>query len=233
MTDSIAVVAGVGPGLGASLVRQFASAGMTVVAAARNATQLTELKDELGDQVHLHNCDLTSEEAVKALFKQVDSLGNLEAAIYNAGSFRHARIVDIEPEVFEQCWRVGCYGGFLFARAAGQRLLAQGKGTILFTGATASLRGGAGFANLASPKFGLRALAQSLARELAPEGIHVAHVIIDGQIRSDRYEQLLEERGPDSLLEPDAIASQYLGLHRQPPSTWTFELDLRPWTEPF
>jgi len=94
-------------------------------------------------------------------------------------------------------------------------------------------QGGAGFANLASPKFGLRAVAQSLARELAPEGIHVAHVIIDGQIRSDQNEHLLQERGPDSLLEPDAIAAQYLHLHQQPPSTWTFELDLRPWTEPF
>ena len=233
MTDAIAVVAGVGPGLGASLVRQFANAGMTVVAAARNATQLTGLKDELGDRVQLQDCDLTSEEAVKALFEQVDRLGNLEAAIYNAGAFRRARVVDIEAEDFEQCWRVGCYGGFLFARAAGQRMLKSGKGTILFTGATASLRGGAGFANLASPKFGLRALAQSLARELAPEGIHVAHVIIDGQIRSDQHEQLLEERGPNSLLEPGAIAAQYLNLHEQPPSTWTFELDLRPWTERF
>lgn len=233
MTDSIAVVAGVGPGLGASLVRQFAGAGMAVVAAARNATQRTELKDELGDRVHLHDCDLSSEKAIKALFEEVDSLGRLEAAIYNAGAFRRARVLDIEPEDFEQCWRVGCYGGFLFARAAGQRLQGQGKGTLLFTGATASLRGGAGFANLASPKFALRALAQSLARELAPEGIHVAHVIIDGQIRSDQYEHLLEERGPDSLLDPGAIAAQYLQLHQQPRSTWTFELDLRPWTEPF
>ena len=233
MTDSIAVIAGVGPGLGASLVRQFAGAGMTVVAAARNATQLTGLKEELGDRVHFHDCDLTSEQAVTGLFERVDSLGNLEAAIYNAGTFRRARIVDIEPEDFEQCWRVGCFGGFLFARAAGKRLLAHKQGSILFTGATASLRGGAGFANLASPKFGLRAVAQSLARELAPEGIHVAHVIIDGQIRSDQNEHLLQERGPDSLLETDAIAAQYLHLHQQPPSTWTFELDLRPWTEPF
>lgn len=233
MTDPIAVVAGVGPGLGASLVRQFSSAGMTVVATARNATQLSGLKDELGDRVHLHDCDLTSEQAVSTLFERADSLGNLQAAIYNAGAFKRGRVMDIEPEAFEQCWRVGCYGGFLFARAAGQRLLAQGRGTILFTGATASLRGGAGFANLASPKFGLRALAQSLARELGPEGIHVAHVLIDGQIRSDQYEHLLAERGPDSLLEPDATAAQYLQLHQQPPSAWTFELDLRPWTEPF
>lgn len=233
MTNSIAVVAGVGPGLGSALVKQFANAGMTILAAARNATVLTGLRKELGDHVHLHDCDLTSQDAVDALFQYADSLGNLEAAIYNAGGFRRAHVLDIEPEDFEQCWRIGCYGGFLFARAAGQRLTAQGKGTILFTGATASLRGGAGFANLASPKFGLRALAQSLARELGPEGIHVAHVIIDGQIRSDKYEHLLEERGPDSLLEPDAIAAQYLQLHQQARSAWTFELDLRPWTERF
>ena len=233
MTDSIAVVAGVGPGLGASLVRQFASAGLTVVAAARNANRLTGLKEELGDRVHLHDCDLTSEQAVSSLFEHVDTLGTLEAAIYNAGGFQRARVLDIDPTDFEQCWRVGCYGGLLFAQAAGQRLQGQGKGTILFTGATASLRGGAGFANLASPKFALRALAQSLARELAPEGVHVAHAIIDGQIRSDQYGHLMEERGPDSLLDPDAIAAQYLQVHQQPRSAWTFELDLRPWTERF
>ena len=109
----------------------------------------------------------------------------------------------------------------------------RGRGTILFTGATASLRGGAGFANLAVPKFGLRALAQSMARELGPRGVHVAHVIIDGQIEAERYRHLLAERGPDSLLSPEAIAEAYLGLHLQHRSAWTFELDLRPWSEKF
>ena len=112
-------------------------------------------------------------------------------------------------------------------------MIEHGAGTILFTGATASLRGGAGFVNLASPKFGLRAVAQSMARELGPKGIHVAHVVIDGQIRSERYAHLLGERGPDSLLEPDAIAASYLALHRQQRSAWTHEIDLRPWSEKF
>nr|WP_290652605.1 SDR family NAD(P)-dependent oxidoreductase [Aquisalimonas sp.] len=121
----------------------------------------------------------------------------------------------------------------MVAQAAGRRMLDKAQGTILFTGATAALRGGAGFANLASPKFALRALAQSLAREMAPRGIHVSHVVIDGQIRSARHEDLLEERGPDSLLEPGEIAATYMALHRQQRSAWTFELDLRPWVEKF
>jgi NAD(P)-dependent dehydrogenase (short-subunit alcohol dehydrogenase family) len=144
-----------------------------------------------------------------------------------------ASILEAEPAEFERCWRVGCYAGFLVGRAAARRMVAQGGGTILFTGATASLRGGAGFVNLASPKFGLRAVAQSMARELGPKNIHVAHVVIDGQIRSARYEHLLDERGSDSLLEPDSIATAYLALHRQPRSAWTQELDLRPWSEKF
>jgi NAD(P)-dependent dehydrogenase (short-subunit alcohol dehydrogenase family) len=142
-------------------------------------------------------------------------------------------VVDTPAEEFERSWRIGCFGGFLVGRGAARLMLKQGAGTILFTGATASLRGGAGFVNLASPKFALRAVAQSLARELDPKGIHVAHVIIDGQIHSERYSQLAADRGPDALLEPNAIADAYLHLHRQPRSAWTHELDLRPWVEKF
>jgi NAD(P)-dependent dehydrogenase (short-subunit alcohol dehydrogenase family) len=155
----------------------------------------------------------------------------LAAAIFNAGAFVRTSILETAIEEFERCWRVGCFAGFLVGRAAARRMAKQGSGTILLTGATASLRGGSGFVNLASSKFGLRAVAQSMARELSPKGIHVAHVIIDGQIRSERYEHLARERGPDSLLEPDAIAHSYLMLHRQPRSAWTHELDLRPWSE--
>jgi NAD(P)-dependent dehydrogenase (short-subunit alcohol dehydrogenase family) len=154
-------------------------------------------------------------------------------AVYNAGAFERASVLDTSPEDFERCWRIGCFGGFLVGRAAARAMLTRGSGTIVLTGATASLRGGAGFVNLASPKFGLRALAQSMARELGPKGIHVAHAIIDGQIRTARYEHLLAERGPDSLLEPAAIAQTYLALHRQPRTAWTHELDLRPWSEKF
>lgn len=232
MTQPTAVIAGVGPGLGAALVEKFASAGFSVVAAARNAERLESLLGR--DGVTPVDCDLTEPGAVERLFANVAGMpGPLEVAVYNAGAFEPARVADIDPGMFERCWRVGCFGGFLVGREAARLMRPAGHGTILFTGATASLRGGAGFANLASPKFALRAVAQSLARELGPEGIHVAHVIIDGQIRSPRYESLLSERGPDSLLEPEAIAETYLALHRQHRSAWTHELDLRPWVEKF
>jgi NAD(P)-dependent dehydrogenase (short-subunit alcohol dehydrogenase family) len=161
------------------------------------------------------------------------AFGPLEVAVFNAGAFVRASILDADAAEFERCWRVGCFAGFLVGQAAARRMIERGGGTILFTGATASLRGGAGFVNLASPKFGLRAVAQSMARELAPKGIHVAHVVIDGQIRSERSAQLGGERGPDSLLDPDAIAAEYLALHRQHRSAWTHEVDLRPWSEKF
>lgn len=234
MADSIAVIVGAGPGLGAALVHRCAGEGMTVVAAARNAEDRTELQDGASaGRVHLHNCDVTSADDVARLFGFVDTLGTPELMVFNAGAFRRASVLQTDPAEFERCWRVGCLGGLLTAQAAGQRMTAAGRGTILFTGATASLRGGAGFSSLASPKFALRALAQSLAREIGPEGVHVAHVIIDGQIRSEGREELLRERGPDSLLEPKEIAGNYLALHHQHPSAWTFELDLRPWVERF
>ncbi len=230
MSDKTAVIVGVGPGLGAALVRAFAGAGLDVVAVARRASALGELSEE--GPVTLHDCDSTDPAAVQRLF---DSLADraLAAVVYNAGTFEPGRVADIKAQDFERCWRVGCFGGFLVGQAAARAMLPQGTGTIIFTGATASLRGGAGFANLASPKFGLRALAQSMARELGPEGIHVAHVIIDGQIHSPRYAHLADERGPDSLLAPDAIAAAYLALYQQQRSAWTQELDLRPWTEKF
>lgn len=235
MSRPTALIVGVGPGLGLALARLFASNGYAVVAAARHATALAGLGGDGGGAVVLpFDCDATSPEEVERLFDRVAGMaGPLEVAIYNAGAFARAPVVDIDPADFERCWRVGCFGGFLVGRAAARAMLEHGAGTIVFTGATASLRGGAGFANLASPKFALRALAQSLARELGPRGIHVAHVIIDGQIHSPRYAHLLDQRGPDSLLEPGAIADAYLHLVRQHRSAWTQELDLRPWSEKF
>jgi NAD(P)-dependent dehydrogenase (short-subunit alcohol dehydrogenase family) len=225
-----AVVVGTGPGLGAALVRAFAGAGYKVIAAARSASSLASLSS---DRVILADCDATLPADVERVFDLAAQHGPLSVAVFNAGAFVRGSVLDTEPEEFERCWRVGCFAGFLVGREAARRMVEQGIGTILLTGATASLRGGAGFVNLASPKFGLRAVAQSLARELGPKGIHVAHVIIDGQIHSERYAHLAAERGPDSLLEPDAIAKTYLELHRQPRSAWTHELDLRPWSEKF
>jgi NAD(P)-dependent dehydrogenase (short-subunit alcohol dehydrogenase family) len=231
MREQTAVVVGVGPGLGTALVRTFANEGYTVVAAARSVSTLQGLED--AGRVVPIDCDATEQADIERVFEAAAELGPPEVAIFNAGAFVRGSIVEAEPAEFERCWRVGCFAGFLVGRAAARRMIERGAGTILFTGATASLRGGAGFVNLASPKFGLRAVAQSMARELGPKGVHVAHVVIDGQIRSERYAHLLGERGPDSLLDPDAIAAAYLALHRQHRSAWTHELDLRPWCEKF
>jgi NAD(P)-dependent dehydrogenase (short-subunit alcohol dehydrogenase family) len=235
MTEETAVIVGVGPGLGSALVKTFSQHGYRVIAAARKASTLEGFSGSSGrGAVIPFDCDATDPGQVEKLFSRVEAeRGLLRVAIFNAGTFHRCNVVDIESEDFERSWRVGCFGGFLVSRAAARLMQKQETGTILFTGATASLRGGAGFANLASPKFALRALAQSMARELGPKGVHVAHVIIDGQIHSQRSAPVLEERGPDSLLEPSAIASAYLALHLQHRSAWTHELDLRPWNEKF
>jgi NAD(P)-dependent dehydrogenase (short-subunit alcohol dehydrogenase family) len=231
----VAVVVGVGPGLGFALVRRFARAGMAVAMAARDKDRLDQLlAKEPIEGARAYACDATDRADVDRLFAQIDrDLGTPEVVVFNAGAFRPGGILEIDPADFEQCWRIGCLAGFLVGQAAAGRMVQQGHGTIIFTGATAALRGSARFANLAVPKFGLRALAQTMARELGPQSIHVGHVIIDGQIRSDRYAHLAAERGPDALLEPDAIAEMYYQLHVQPRSAWTLELDLRPWAEKF
>jgi NAD(P)-dependent dehydrogenase (short-subunit alcohol dehydrogenase family) len=235
MAGEIAIVVGVGPGLGWALTERFAQAGMQVVAAARDPSKL---KQAVGAQqasgVRFQVCDATQPADVASLFATVErELGIPSLVVFNAGAYVRGGILEITAESFEHCWKIGCFGGFLVGQAAARLMLSSAAGTIIFTGATASLRGSAGFANLAVPKFGLRALAQSMARELGPKGIHVAHVIIDGQIESERNRPLLDERGPASLLPPGAIAESYYQLHRQPRGAWTHELDLRPWVEKF
>jgi len=231
----VAVIAGVGPGLGFALVKRFASAGMAVAMAARDREKLAQLLEKAPiEGARAYGCDATDQAAVDRLFAEVDrDLGTPAVVVFNAGAFEPGGILEIDPAAFERCWRIGCLAGFHVGQAAARRMVTQGHGTIVFTGATAALRGSARFANLAVPKFGLRALAQAMARELGPQGIHVGHVIIDGQIRSERYAHLEAERGPDALLEPDAIAEMYYQLHAQPRSAWTLELDLRPWSEKF
>lgn len=237
MASEVAVIVGVGPGLGWALTKRFAGAGMQTLAAARNADKLRKLleqSDMSSGRIRVHACDATRPADVAALFETAaKELGTPGVVVFNAGAYAPGGILEITPDDFERCWRIGCLGGFLVGQAAARAMVARGAGTLLFTGATASLRGSAGFANLAVPKFGLRALAQSMARELGPKGVHVAHVIIDGQIESERYRHLAEQRGPDSLLPPDAIAETYYQLHRQPRGAWTHELDLRPWAEKF
>lgn len=233
MSHESAVVVGVGAGLGRALVKAFANEGYTVFAAARKASALNELSALRDGRVIPVDIDATDAAQVDELFARAEKEAPVGVSIFNAGAFVRNSVVDTDPETFERCWRVGCFGGFLVGRASARLMTKRGAGTILFTGATASLRGGAGFVNLASPKFALRAVAQSMARELGPQGIHVAHVIIDGQIDAPRYAQLGNERGLDSLLAPDAIAQNYVMLHRQHRSAWTQELDLRPWIEKF
>jgi NAD(P)-dependent dehydrogenase (short-subunit alcohol dehydrogenase family) len=227
---SVVLIAGVGPGLGLALVERFHSAGMRVVASARDGQRLEKLLlgASLNDVVPIA-CDVSVRSAVDEMFdRTTKELGVPEIVVFNAGAFEPGSILDVRPESFDRSWRVGCFGGFNVGQRAAQLMVPEGRGTILFTGATASLRGSAGFASLAVPKFGLRALAQSMARELGPRGIHVAHVIVDGMIDHPRFGAPSEAR-----LSPAAIAETYYQLAIQPKSAWTQELDLRPSSEKF
>jgi NAD(P)-dependent dehydrogenase (short-subunit alcohol dehydrogenase family) len=221
---SIALIGGAGEGLGAALGRRFAKGGFEVVLSSRT-------------QEGVGKADLREEAQVAELFDRVEKRGPVEVAVFNAGANFRASILDTPAEMFEKIWRLGCYAGFLFGREAARRMLARGKGTILFTGATASVRGSAQFAAFAAAKGGLRQVAQSMARELGPKNIHVAHVVIDGVIDNRRSRERLGERvkdlAADGLLATDAIAELFWQLHAQPRSAWTFEADVRPWAEKF
>lgn len=245
----VAVIVGVGPGLGFSLARRCASAEMHVALVARDTGKLEALAAEcsgVGHSGRAYACDATHDERVDGLFLQIaEDIGTPDLVIYNAGAFVRRSILETTAEEFEYCWRVGCYGGFLVGRAAARSMVARAQGlalqggddrpcgTIIFTGATASLRGSAQFHNLAVGKFGLRALAQSMARELQPRGIHVAHVVVDGRIRPQSVTESGDAGGNDEMLDADAIAETYYQLHRQHRSAWSAEIDLRPWVEKF
>lgn len=230
MGDAAALVVGAGPGLGAALARRFAAGGLKVALARRRADELSGLAEEVGGRAY--GCDATDEGQVAALFAAVErDLGAPVLVSYNAGAYKPGGVLDISAGDFESCWRIGCLGGFLVGQQAARRMAAAGAGSILFTGATAALRGSAKFANLAVPKFGLRALAQSMARELGPQGVHVAHLVIDGQIAAERPGYSEAERGADRVLKPEAIAEAAWFLHGQQRSAWTHELDLRPYVE--
>jgi len=206
--------------------------------AARNSGKLATIAEDIaaaGGIARAYAVDGTDEAAVVSLINQVeDDLGPIEVAIYNASQRVIKSILDMESAEFEGAWRGSCLGGMLVGREAARRMVPRGHGSILFTGATASLRGSARFAAFAAGKFGLRALAQSMARELGPLGVHVAHFVIDGGIDNERTRKMAAERvDDDGLLSPDAIAAVYYQTHVQHRSAWAHEVDLRPWREKF
>lgn len=236
----VALVVGAGPGLGGALCRRFAREGYPVAAVRRrHGAELEELCRTIAEGGGLargFEMDARREEAVLELFDRVESdLGPLEVVVFNPGANIHVPIRDTSVRQFTKVWEMACFAGFLVGREAARRMAPRGRGTILFTGATASLRGGSGYAAFASAKNGLRAVAQSMARELGPLGLHVAHVVIDGAIDTpwirENFGEALADRGPDAMLVPDAIADTYWALHAQPRSAWTFEVDVRPWLE--
>jgi NAD(P)-dependent dehydrogenase (short-subunit alcohol dehydrogenase family) len=240
-TLPVAWVVGVGPsaGLGAALGRRFAKAGLTVALTGRNVDRVCSVAAEIakaGGRAYALPGDVSSAADVKRLTAEVQAFGALRVAIFNAGNAVRGTPLEITPEQFESTWRGSTYAGFLFARATLPLLLAVGTGTLLFTGATASVRGRGPFVAFAAAKAGLRSLAQSVAREYGPRGVHVAHVVIDGGIDGERLRtsapQRVAEAG-DGLLNPDAIAETYWQLHQQDRSAWTHELDLRPYRESF
>jgi len=240
------VVVGVGAerGLGAALARRFAAEGYHVLVAGRTPAKLAAVVatiSQAGGSAEAVAVDTTREADVVRLFDRAMSPGEgrepADLVVFNAGNNQRIDFRDLTAEQFEQFWRVGCYGGFLVGREAARRLVPLGRGTIIFTGASGSLRGKPGFAHFAAAKAGLRMIAQSMAREYGPLGIHVAHVVIDGGIHGDRLltrrPALLEERGEDGMLGIEAIADTYWSIHRQQRSAWTQEVDLRPFREPF
>jgi NAD(P)-dependent dehydrogenase (short-subunit alcohol dehydrogenase family) len=230
----ITYVLGVGPGLGAAVAKRFAREGHTVALMARSAKSVDATQKELGERARSFEIDATDPESVKAGFGRATSeLGPADVFVYNAGAFQMGGILDVSPEIFDQCWKANCAGAFYGAQRVLPDMIANKRGTILLTGATASLRGSARFSCLAVGKFGLRALAQSLAREYQPQGIHVAHIVVDGQIDTPRARGMSPNRDPSTYLAPDAIADTYWHLHAQHASSWTFELDVRPAAEKF
>jgi NAD(P)-dependent dehydrogenase (short-subunit alcohol dehydrogenase family) len=238
----VAWVAGVGAraGLGAALARRFAREGLIAAVTGRTAERLGAVAAEIsaaGGKAFAFAGDVSDETSIRAVAARVAELGRLEVAVFNAGNAARAPSLELSVQQLEEAWRVNVLGGFVFSRAALQALLPQQQGTLLITGATASLRGKPPFAAFAAAKAALRSLSQTFAREFGPKGIHVAHVVIDGGIDGERLRNNAPERvkaaGEDGLLSPDAIAEAYWQLHRQHRSAWTQELDLRPFKEPF
>ena len=243
MSDNqkVALIVGAGPGLGGAVAERFAAGGYTVCATRRKVESLDSLVKKIGSAGGTclpFGVDARNEEAMTGLFEEVETdIGPLSAVIFNIGANIRFNIVETTSRKYRKVWEMAAFAGFLTGREAARHMKPRQAGTIIFTGATASMRGKEGFSAFAGGKHALRALAQSMARELGPQGIHVAHVIVDGMIDTpwirENFADVVAKLPPDGLLNPADIAENYWWLHHQPRSAWTFELDVRPWVEPW
>ncbi len=241
--NATAAVIGAGDYIGAAIARRFAAEGYEVFAGRRTAEKLVLLRESIeaaGGRCVARALDARKEDEVTAFLKAADNAAPLEVCVINPGANVQFPITETTERVFRKVWEMACYAGFLAGREAAKLMLARGQGTILFTGATASLRGGIGYAAFSSAKAGLRNVAQSMARELGPQNIHVAHLIIDAGVDTEFVRERIRARGgeaalaglePDQLMNPDSVANAYWYLHSQSRDGWTFELDLRPYAE--
>jgi NAD(P)-dependent dehydrogenase (short-subunit alcohol dehydrogenase family) len=239
--NASAAVIGAGYYIGTEIARKFAAEGFSIFAGRRNGAKLDPLVkaiESTGGEIHPRSLDARKEEEIVAFLGDADKHAPLEVCIFNIGANVNFPILDTTERVFRKVWEMACYSGFLAGREAARLMLPRGQGNIFFTGATASLRGGIGYAAFASAKFGLRAVAQSMARELGPKNIHVAHLIIDSGVDTEWVRQRrLEALGPNALADPDllmppsSVADAYWQLYQQPKSAWTFEMEIRPFSE--
>ncbi|MCQ6260023.1 SDR family oxidoreductase [Pseudomonas sp. Q11] len=235
----VVLVVGAGDATGGAIAKRFAQEGFVACVTRRSADKLAPLVDSIraqGGDAHGFACDARKEDEVIALIEQIESqIGPIEAFVFNIGANVPCSILEETARKYFKIWEMACFSGFLNAREVAKRMASRQRGTILFTGATAGLRGASGFAAFAGAKHGIRALAQSMARELGPMNIHVAHVVVDGAIDTDfirdNFPEKYATKETDGILNPEHIADNYWYLHAQPRDAWTFELDLRPWSE--
>lgn len=241
MNPGVALIVGAGDATGGAIAKRFARGGLTVCAVRRDADRLQPLLAEIraaGGTAHGFGSDARKEEQVVALVEQIEAtIGPIEALVFNIGANVRTAVVEETARRYFKIWEMAAFGGFLYGREVAKRMVARQRGSIIFTGATASTRGAAGFSAFSGAKMALRALAQSMARELGSQGIHVAHTLIDGAIDTEFIRSLFPQtyalKEKDGILNPDHIAENYWMLHTQPRDAWTHEMDLRPWMEQF